>query len=116
MNEKWANKANENLYSYYMEHPLEFREKHVAIQTILVDYAEENKLPLHPDWFDYPENIIKYTNIEQNLNTKNKRERSEEAYHNAAFGAWHEYDDRQKEYVLNYAKENGYFIPSNWIK
>ena len=22
----------------------------------------------------------------------------------------------QKEYVLNYAKENGYFIPSNWIK
>ena len=63
-----------------------------------------------------PENIIKYTNIEQNLNTKNKRERSEEAYHNAAFGAWHEYDDRQKEYVLNYAKENGYFIPSNWIK
>ena len=60
MNEKWANKANENLYSYYMEHPLEFREKHVAIQTILVDYAEENKLLLHPDWFDYPENIIKY--------------------------------------------------------
>lgn len=116
MTEKWAAQANENLYSYYMQHPLEFRKKYLVLQTILVDYAKENQLPLHPDWFDYPETGITDVNNKNSLHNQNKRERSNKGYHDALFGAWDEYTDIQKEYVLNYAKENGYFIPSHWLK
>lgn len=116
MNEKWANEANEKLYSYYMDHPLEFREKHIVLQTILVDYANENKLPLHPDWFNYPETEITDVNNKNDAYKLTKKDRSDKAYHDAIFGAWYEYTDSQKEYILNYAKENGYFIPANWLK
>lgn len=113
MIDDWADRANMDLYNYYMDHPDEFREKYMLLQTILVDYAKEKQLPFHPDWFDHPE--VEKTNT--NVNDKDsKKSVSEKAYHDAVFGAWDEYTNKQKEYVLNYAKDNNYFIPSYWLK
>lgn len=43
-----------------------------------------------------------------------KIDKSMKAYEDALRGAWESYTDKQKTYLLNYAKTNELFVPSYW--
>lgn len=102
------------LYTYYIENRSEFINRPGCVREAIVDYAQINDLPLPDEWLILLDSKMINTKDELTLVESIKIDKSMKAYEDALRGAWESYTDKQKTYLLNYAKTNELFVPSYW--